>query len=188
MRNRWKPGCPDRWRFVVCARCLCGRGVSRELARLPRTQTKCHGNCHTHLSRGGDATTCPRETETVHRDGKRSAESGCSGIGSMRISVCGYLARSRGKHDLAYLMGRSCCSSGHRASDRLGRPRSDTWESLRLSLKNVANMLHPPRMRTIPHPLALVCETGIILRERQARARSVALAQRSHRLQRFSHL
>jgi len=141
MRDQGRRGCPDRRRFVVCARCPCSPGVSREPAWLWRTQTKCHGNCHTPLGRGGDATTCPRETETVHCDGKRGAESRCSGIGSMRISFRGCLARGQAQHCLAYVVGRSCCGSGHRASDRLGRPRSKARQTVRLSLKNATNAL-----------------------------------------------
>jgi hypothetical protein len=40
MRDQGRPGCSNRRRFAVCARCLCGHGVSDEPAWLRGTQTK----------------------------------------------------------------------------------------------------------------------------------------------------
>ena len=74
---------------------------------------------------------------------KLSAVTGSAGLraDAAESAVCALpfsvgLARSWA-HCLAYLMGRSRCGSGHRASHRPGRPRGDAWEGLRLSLKNV---------------------------------------------------
>ena len=94
------------------------RGVSCELAWLRRTQAKCPRDCHTPLSGRGDATARREKGKLVRCDAKGSAESRCSGVGSMRILFGVGLARSRAQHGLAYLMGQSRCGSSSGKAER----------------------------------------------------------------------